>query len=191
MKEFLIVACVLSVAVLSCRWAMSIPPGSPEDPATMPAKKDDERDEAAEVVAAFYRALLQEDPPTLEQENSIFDKMSGLRTYLVKVKGKQPDDPVLLQYFRDNKEWFLPKGMRSLTEIQISSLARFVRDVERVKEPRPEGWGFVTVIFVRDREIRPHRLHTIIFNINGGKIAADAIWLDGFGGASTLDVVLP
>jgi hypothetical protein len=87
-----------------------------------------------DAVVAFYEALLQEKPPTIEQERAIFTASSGVRTRLVvgdkgegdvepmkrtpeqrrarelQIKNVADAGPVVLEYLRKHSDSFIPVG---------------------------------------------------------------------------------
>jgi hypothetical protein len=176
-----------------------------KSPTTMPSPDN----VATDQVVAFYKALLQKEPPTIEQERAIFTETSVLRHQLVLGKGgpqntkdiepmkRTPEDrkkrlledkqvvaagPVVLKYFREHKNWFLPIGMKTPNEISISSLSNFVRSLDHAKDSPKAGSGFVLAVFIHDRTAPPMQIHkrTVVFTLCEGKIVPDGIGLDGF-----------
>lgn len=181
-------------------------------PATAPAG-----DPASELVAAFYKAIIQKEPPTREQELALFAEWSTVRARLVLGRRDEPDDepmrrtpeyfkrrrlleaevaaagPVVLTYLRNHKEWFLPYGKKP-TNVPISSFWRIERDVEELKDPPPpeqgRGWGYVlTLVSDTTERGRVIRDRMVIFPIRDGKIHVDAIFLNGFGSTMIMEEV--
>ena len=74
-----------------------------------------------------------------------------------------------------------------LSAIQISSPFNFVRSLKGIKEKSPAGSAYVMALFVHDAKAKPPRFRTVVFEIEGGKIAAGGIYLDGFRGQMTLE----
>jgi hypothetical protein len=147
-----------------------------------------------ELVATFYKVLLQKEEPTLQQEKDLFGLDSPLRLNLIARKKGVATEPVILNLFRKNRDLFLPLGKLSdeqyLGAIQLTSPFDFVTSLNQIKGKAPEGWGCVMALFVH--ELRPDRpknekprFRTVIFSIENGKIQADGIWLDGFQGQLT------
>jgi ankyrin repeat protein len=150
------------------------------------------RDAASDNVVSFYKALLQDAPPTIEQERALFDMDMNLtlRNQLISgSNGKSTDkDPVLLQLFRKNKAIFLPiNSKHPENDIQISSEMYFLQSLSRTKDPPRAGNGDVLALFVRDGKAKPAQFRTIVFEFVRGKINADGIYLDGFEGKTTGD----
>lgn len=145
-------------------------------------------DAGTDIVAAFYKALLQETPPTLEQENALFGPESGLRNRLVDAGLGKDKDPVILDFLRNHKELFLPKKMRRLDDVVISGTFNWVRDLVDMKDTPKKGNGYVLVFFNEDAKaaIGQYRPRTIVFSLSDGKIAVGSIWLNGFGSESSL-----
>jgi hypothetical protein len=175
-------------------------------------------DAGTDLVVAFYRAILQKDPPTREQEMALFTSQSSMRWRLVVGKGDPQDaqdvepmkrtaeqrarrrrqeekvnaaGPVVLAWFREHRDRFLPKNMRSPGDIQVSSTYRFVRDLERPKSPAKAGRGSVMALFTDDTNAPPDkmRFRTIVFRLEGGKINPDAVYLDGYGGRTASELL--
>jgi hypothetical protein len=193
---------VCTALLVSLNAAAETPPPLTTQPAV---------DEGTELVVSFYKALLQDEPPTREQELALFQPNSGIRIKLAPVK-RDPEDlqdyepmtqtpeqrarrerqreevaaagPVALTYLRQHRDWFVPKNMKSIREIQISSTYHFVRNLEYMKSPPKPGYGNVLVLFVDDRKAPQgqQRLRTVIFPLSGGRIAPEAILLDGYQG---------
>jgi hypothetical protein len=143
------------------------------------------------LVVSFYKVLLQEEAPTLQQEEKLFGLQNPLRNNLLARKKGADTDPVVLQLFRQHRGLFLPLGKLStedyLSGIQISSPFNFVRSLATLKDRAPDGSACVLALFVHDlRSDRPKnvppRFRTIVFDIVDGKIKPGAICLDGFEG---------
>ena len=151
------------------------------------------------MVVSFYRVLLQEEAPTLQQEERLFGLRNPLRINLLARKKGADTDPVVLQLFRQHRDLFLPLGKLSaedyLSGIQISSPFNFVRSLGTLKDKAPDGSACVMALFVNDlRSDRaknlPPRFRTIVFEIEDGKIRPGAIYLDGFEGQMILEIFL-
>lgn len=76
-------------------WRGSSTPAS--SPTTGPTSTNDP---GTEVVALFYKLLLQTNPPTLEQEKSVFGEEPGLRNYLITHGQGSEGDAVIFALFR-------------------------------------------------------------------------------------------
>jgi hypothetical protein len=143
------------------------------------------------LVVSFYKVLLQKEAPTLQQEKELLGLSSPLRANLLARQKGTDTDPVVLQLFRQHRELFLPLGEMSpenyLSAIQISSPFNFVRSLKGIKEKSPAGSAYVMALFVHDAKAKPPRFRTVVFEIEGGKIAAGGIYLDGFRGQMTLE----
>lgn len=138
-------------------------------------------DPGTEAVAAFYRALLQDGQPTLEQERSIFADDPSIRKYL-EIQNKEPDkDPVILQFFRAQKNSFIPVNMKGPRQIQISSTFDFPRNADRVKIGQ-RAFQWVIAIFPNNVNGRPIGWNELVFIVDNGKLQADGIYFGGFGG---------
>jgi hypothetical protein len=134
-------------------------------------------------VALFYKALLQESPPTLEQERTIFSDQQWIRDYLVAQGRRGGHGAVVLDFFRAHRDLFIPANMKP-TGIQISSTFDFPRNAQEVKyKPGTFGGGWVMAAFVRDVNAHPAHQTEVVFQMfTKGKIDADAIYIGGFGG---------
>lgn len=179
---------------------------------TLPSTTDLGTNLGTNLVVKFYGALLQQEPPTREQELEIFDPSCSIRTRLVIGEGDPRDaikpmnrtaedrarrrlqdekvaaaGPVVLTYFRTHKDWFLPKNMRSVGEIQVSSTFNMVCSLEYAKAPPTPGYGWVMALFADDRKAAPDQGHTriIVFGLRGGRIHASNIRIDGSLGKMT------
>lgn len=143
-------------------------------------------DAGTAIVVEFYKALMQEEPPTLEQQDALFRNDGvhrGTIQYSLVQNGKGTDkDPLILQYFREHKDLFLTRNTDiPLKEVQISCTFDFVRSLDHMKDPKKPGYGYVMALFLNDRKAVPPDVHirTVIFGIVEGKIAPDSIQLDG------------
>jgi hypothetical protein len=152
--------------------------------------------ELTDLVASFYKVLLQKEAPTLEQEEKLFGLRSPLRLNLLARNIGADTDPVVLQLFRQNRDLFLPLGKGLTTEdyfsaVQISSPFNFVCSLEGAKDKAPET-AYVMALFVHEVNPKgvPSRVRTVVFQIEGGKINPGAIYLDGFQGQITLEKFL-
>ncbi len=190
MKSLLVCFCGFCIAGLLVTLAISATPTtSPATSTSLPITVTSD-DPATSLVASFYKALTQKDLPTLEQEHALFKDESAIRASLLAQDKGKDKDPVVLQYFRDHRDIFIPINMKSLSEVNITTEFHFVRNVERLKDPKKPGNGYVIAQFVHDRKTAS-RLRTLVFTFEDGKIDPSAIMLDGFEGKSTLEEVLP
>ena len=174
-------------------------------------------DSATDLVVDFYRVLLQEQPPTQAEESRLFGTSSSLRWRLalkdkrggledVEPMERTPEQlaqrkqlerdvqaagPVVLNYFRQHREWFLPKSMRSLSEIQISTGYHFVCNLDHLKDPARPGDCQVLVTFTDDKQVPPEATKTriLMFRVRGDKIDPDAIWVGADRGSFVEDLV--
>lgn len=191
MKISLIYAFIVLTIGLFCCLVYSDESKAPATATSMPITVFPLGDAATDLVASFYKILVQENPPTLKQETDLFVTSSAMRTSLAARRKVAAADPIVLQFFREHKEWFLPANMKSFDEIMISSSAHFIRSVERAKQQPENGAGFVIVLVYDKNDHRQViRTRTIVFQMAGGKIDPAVIYLDGFGGESTLEMVL-
>jgi hypothetical protein len=148
-------------------------------------------DAGTDHVVAFYKALLQKEPPTLEQEQSLFNPTPGLRSRMVLAGKGKANDPVILAFFREHKDLFFPKKLRSVDSVDnvvVSSTFHWIQNLKRKKE-EPKGAGYVLALFLDDPTAGPG-FHTIVFSVMDGKIEAGEIWLDGYGNKSSLEEFL-
>jgi hypothetical protein len=170
------------------------PGGAPAAVAAEPEVAMAAGDKTSDLVATFYKVLLQKKEPTLQQEKDLFGLESSLRINLLARKKGAETDPVVLNLFRQHRDLFLPLGKWSdeqyAVAIQITSPFVFVRSLARPKVKAPEGSCYVMAMFVHDpRPDRPKnvppRHRTIIFGIDEGKIDPYEIYMDGFEGEMT------
>jgi hypothetical protein len=140
-----------------------------------------------EVVAEFYRLLLQDDEPTLEQEQALIAD-SGLRGNLVEAQGQDATKPLILRLSRQHKSLFLPDNYpeeRLLASITLSSPFKFPRTLN---SQRDDDTKYVMATFLTDWKNRPGHTRTIVFQITeDNRIDPEGILLDGFG--SDLDMI--
>jgi hypothetical protein len=215
--------CLLSVCALTVLAAMALPaiaaepkpaaatpapaatsaPATPAPAAVPPAAKPeaDPMDmppatvgKLTELVATFYKVLLQKEEPTLQQEKDLFGLDSPLRLNLIARKKGVANEPLILNLFRKNRDLFLPLGKLTdeqyLGAVQLTSPFDFVTSLNQIKGKAPAGRGLVMAMFIHDLRAdkdksMPQRFRTVIFSIEDGKIVADGIWLDGFQGQLT------
>jgi hypothetical protein len=150
------------------------------EPARQGPSDSETPDPGTEVVDSFYKVLLQKEPPTLEQEKSLFGEQPWFRRYLETRNNESDKDPVILICFRSHKDLFTPANMRSPRQIQISSTFCFLRDVEYVKDANAPKC--VMAMFTDDGNRLRGKNMEIIFSITGdGRIEPDAIAFGGFG----------
>lgn len=151
--------------------------GVPTQPTTFP----DIHDAGTNAVVMFYQMLLRAEPPTIADEKALLRTPSPVQRILVFARKGNENDPVVLQWLRTHKEWFVPTNMRSVGEIQISSTFRFLQSLNSEKDPR-SGWGWVAAISPEAGGAKVTRIRTIIFEIYDGKVDPEGIHLDGLGG---------
>lgn len=154
----------------------------------LPAPEAVTDDAGAAVVAAFYRALLQEEAPTAEQDEILFHSPGDWRDILVDRKALREDNPVLLDWFRERKAQFLPKDLRSPADIRISTTFNIARSVDELFERQEPGHGFVRVLFDDDRSGQSRdRFRLVHFTIWDNKIKPESIKYGGSFGRRTLE----
>lgn len=180
-------AMVFALRVLFAETPETLPTSAPS-PTTVPSSGDT----GTELVVAFYKVLLQDSPRTLEQEKYLFNPTPGLRERLVAGGQGKAKDPVILEFLCKRKDLFLPKKMRGLDDVSVSSTFQWVRDIVRIKEAPKKGDGYVVAMFYEDPTADPEKMkcRTIVFAIADGKIEADEIYLDGYGNKSSLEEFL-
>src|SRR5690606_24935213 len=101
-----------------------------------------ELDVGTRVVQRFYAMLLSDKEPTAKDEGEIFYQ-KGFRTYLLH-KAKEPSDTILCDFFRKEKELFLPKRPgRKRVAVNISELTSWAANLEGPKNVGQRGTGFV------------------------------------------------
>ena len=149
-------------------------------------------DAGTDAVAAFYRVLLTDKPATLKEEEAIFLDRSTLRGRLEFAGKGGKTDPVVLQFYKDRREMFIPKNFKSVGAIQVSSTFNFLTSLKVVKNPPRDGEGEVQVLFVDDVNVRGEAnwARTVTFRVRDGKINADGTFFDGSRG-SLLYYMLP
>ncbi|HEY0007191.1 MAG TPA: hypothetical protein VGB55_00575, partial [Tepidisphaeraceae bacterium] len=104
-------------------------------------------DAGVEVVRHFYRMLLDEKEPTMEDEHALFPRESGIRSRLM-IEGRPEDEPLVCQYFKKQRDRFMPKREpdRPL-DINITHLFNYSFRFE-VDKPQPkEDQGKIQVIY--------------------------------------------
>lgn len=142
-----------------------------------------------ELVVSFYKALLQDTPPTLQQEKELFHDGYNLHNFFLKNQKdlKVTDtDPVILTLFRKHKELFLPRNEdKPLTNIHISSPFNFVRNLERPKGKREDS--YVLAMFNYDKKAESSPCYTVVFQIINGRIEPAGICFGGFEGETILN----
>jgi hypothetical protein len=164
-------------------------------------------DASSAIVANFYHYLLLGKNSSINDEQQIFIQNSIVRTSLVLGPNRHPGDvdpmhrtaedaalakneqakvgaagPVVLDWFRAHREWFLPTNMKSANDIQISSLVRFVRTPTHMKGQGDMNTGWVVALFARngDGSAKDNSTRAVVFGIKDGKIDPDDIAFDGF-----------
>jgi len=141
-----------------------------------------------DLVASFYKALLQKEEPTLAQETSLFGEKPRFRAEMLPGDQGKATDPVILRFFRKHREWFLPLGKLSTEQymswVRISSPFNFVRSVQGMAEKK--GREYVMAMFMHDATAKYARERTVVFPFDDGKISAGGICLGGFDGESVI-----
>ncbi len=149
-------------ASIHCALVRSDPSHDPErvpPPAEVKMKMDihppGPTDAGSDLVVAFYAALLQDEAPTLRQEQMLFHHDSSLRNWLLQKRGLRDDQPARLLWFREHRQDFIPRNTKSLHEVQIcvqiSSMFNFIRSLDHVKPQPQPGYGDVLAFFADDR----------------------------------------
>ena len=146
-------------------------------------KEEDGAPNASDVVASFYFALVQDIPPTKEQEKELFGS-SSVRGQLIDKTGMPEDHPVLLGLFRKHRDLFLPKNAKrgeELASVRISSSFTILGPPGDLVPGRGPGCH-VMVVLIDDVKAKIARERTVIFSVDGhGKIEGDWICFGGFG----------
>jgi hypothetical protein len=140
-----------------------------------------------ELVAYFYKVLLQKDEPTMAQEVSLFGENPDYRNELPLFDQGKDTVPVLIRFCRKHRDWFLPKGKatadRYLSVIMISTPFTFKRTA---KEDPGHGQtcDFVIVKFDYNLTSKSHsgREGSVVFPFDNGKISVGGIGPGGFNG---------
>ena len=184
--KFHIVLCitVLLVCAGGCRVRTNVVGPSPVDQSTFGLPPDAPcGDAGADLVVAFYRALLQKETPTLEQEQALFGgTRDTIRKRLIRDGLGRENEPVILNTFRLHKEKFFPPHLRALNDVRIFSSFQQVRMMGESRSLYDHGYGYVQAVFQEAASAWPDgRNRTIVFEILDGKIIPDMIWLDGLG----------
>lgn len=167
--------CVLGVCILLGLWVLRVAYSASATPAAAPPPEVGPTD----LVASFYKALLQKEEPTLAQETSLFgEEPSFLRYRLPAGDQGKATDPVILRFFRKHREWFLPLGKLSTEQylssgVRISTPFRFEGNAQSV---------FVMAMFDHSATAEDGRTRTVVFPVEDGKISAPCIRLGGFDG---------
>jgi hypothetical protein len=173
-------ACVLLGLLVSCVAHSA----EPAKPAAAPPPEVGPTD----LVASFYKALLQKEEPTLAQETSLFGEKPRFRLEMLPDDQGKATDPVILRFFRKHREWFLPLGKLStekyMSGVRISSPFNFVRTVQGMEEKKSREC--VIARFDHDAAAQYARDRTVVFPFEDGKISAGGIELGGFDGESVI-----
>jgi len=134
-----------------------------------------------DLVASFYKALLQKEEPTLAQETSLFGEKPSFRDDLPAGDQGKGNDPVILRFFRKHREWFLPLGKLSteqyMLRVRLSSPFNFVRTVQGMHKKK--GLEYVMAMFNHDATAEDGRTRTVVFPFEDGKIWVIGIRLGG------------
>jgi hypothetical protein len=181
--------CVAVILGAGLLFAGAGPKGAPSAaPATRP--KDKART-PSEAVAAFYRVLVQEGPPTREQEKDLFGDSGGLKTHLIDKNGGSADRPALLELYRRNRDLFLPRNMKdpkSLGGVRISSMFTFMGSPDQFAggsppRDRDNHGGYVLALFVNDVQAKPPHFRSVVFSVwDNGELGGDDMYFGGFDG---------
>lgn len=195
MKTIVIVMFGLLIMALAFRVLFADVPSTGPASAPSPTTAPSSGDAGTDLVVGFYKALLQETPPTLEQEKSLFNPLPGIRARLVAGGQGKDKDPLILEFFRKNKAIFFPKKLRSVDsvdDVAVSSTFYWVQNLKRKMETPKKGNGYVLAMFFEDPTADQGQIkrRTIVFPIEDGKIEAGGIWLDGFGNKLSLEEFL-
>jgi hypothetical protein len=182
---------VLTLVLQGCGHAQQSIPSLATAPATV-----DEEEASLAVVRKFYRHLIQESPPTLEQELEVFER--SFRSDFAP-HGTSDKEPVVYNFLRSRREWFLPSqaGHHQLQspDNQEAVLAEIRLAIVELRwtaaddERRDPVTRFVLAVFA-ERDGAPARNRSVVFPIIGNKISAPAIAVGGFGGHLVQDTVL-
>lgn len=173
--------CVLGVCVILGLWVLRVAHSASAAPAAAPPPEVGPTD----LVASFYKALLQKEEPTLAQETSLFGEKPSFRYKLPAGDRGKATDPVILRFFRKHREWFLPLGKLSTEQylssgVRISTPFRFEGNVQSV---------FVMAWFVHNATAEDGRDRTVVFSFERGKISVPCIRPGGFDGESVTDKI--
>jgi hypothetical protein len=143
----------------------------------------------SELVAYFYKVLLQKEEPTLVQETILFGKKSLLNYSLIAWKKGKEGEPIILRYLRQHRDWFVPQGQpsaeRCITGVRISSPFNFVRnvpDTANMKSHSEHGRCWVMVMFNHDDSAKFASERSVAIPFEEYKIEAEMIELGGFDG---------
>ena len=173
--------CVLGVCVILGLWVLRVAHSASAAPAAAPPPEVGPTD----LVASFYKALLQKEEPTLAQETSLFGEKPSFRYKLPAGDRGKATDPVFLRFFRKHREWFLPLGKLSTEQylssgVRISTPFRFEGNVQSV---------FVMAWFVHNATAEDGRDRTVVFSFERGKISVPCIRPGGFDGESVTEKI--
>jgi len=173
----LLITCALLAAITCAVLAASAAPAAAPPPEVGPT----------DLVASFYKAMLQKEEPTLAQETSLFGERLSLRYDLPAGDQGKDTDPVILRFFRKHREWFLPLGKLSteqyMSMVQISSPFNFVRGVQSMYDPKKGSrTEYVMAMFDHSATAEDALTRTVVFSFERGKISAPCIRLGGFDG---------
>ncbi len=131
-------------------------------------------DAGADLVAAFYKVLLQQTTPTLEQEKAIFDDASAVRGELIAKGAGSEKEAVYLQYCWKHKDLFLPKNTdsaaRTAGAIHITTTFVYARTIEHQDSGRSLTQGSVMAAFREDFKDQANKGRLILFMLSRGKL---------------------
>jgi hypothetical protein len=176
------IMCFIVVGVLASAGVLACSPVATSAPAHESANTNPWSDEeTTEVVVTFYNILLQEEAPTLQQEEELFSDFAARSRLIAKSTEKDAENqPLVLNWCRRNKELFLPVNMKTPGQVLISSPFVFARSLDRVRDKTMIDC--YVMVLLADRT-EPARLRTIIFPLGrNGKICPDGITFDSLDG---------
>ena len=131
MKYITIAICCLCAIAFAFRGECADTAGTRPTTATAPAIAPS-GDPGTDAVVAFYRELMKDTPPTVEQEQLLLKPTPGLRSRLIAAGLGTETDAVILVFLRKHRELFLPRKMRSLNDIGVSSTFHWVQSIDRM-----------------------------------------------------------
>lgn len=156
-----------------------------------------EHDAELEVVRKFYRYLIQETPPTLEEALEVFENL--LRQDFPR-EGQDAQGAVAFNYLRSHRHWFLPFQAADqpwiplqdqeelLTSTRLSPIQ--LRWTAADSHRKPEVTLFILAVFHERKSDSEVRLRSVVFPFIGGRISAAAIKIGGFDGFLVQDKLL-
>jgi hypothetical protein len=195
MKMKYAIACI--VVFLGAGLLLNVASSKDASTTTPATRPDGKTVTPTEAVAAFYRVLVQDAPPTYEQEKGVFgSSASGLRVHLIDKTGASKTQPVLLDLYRKHRDLFLPKNMKDAKDANCVALSSWFTFVGRPGKnahpieggPTGKRGGYVIACFVDDFKAKPAHNRSVVFSVTeDGKLDADCIYLGGFDGQSAYE----